>query len=123
VTNGAIAAWKIVDKNGTPALEPGWVSRDMTSPITPVVINGVVFAASSGEFRADNNSMAAAERAFRSKPAVLYALDGANGKALWNSGDAIKSFATGGALSAGGSTVYLTAFDGTLYAFGFPIEH
>jgi hypothetical protein len=123
VTNGAIVAWKIVDKNGVPSLEPGWVSRDMNSPITPVVINGVVFAASSGEFRATDNSMAAAERALRSKPAVLYALDGATGQALWDSGDSIESFATGGALSAGGSTVYLTSFDGTLYAFGFPIEH
>ena len=34
------------------ALEPGWVSRDLVSPLTPLVINGVVFAVSSGEARA-----------------------------------------------------------------------
>jgi hypothetical protein len=122
VKNGAIVAWKVVEQNGAPALEPGWVSRDMISPLPPIVVNGVVFAVSSGEFRAADRSMTAAQRAQKSTPAVLYALDGATGKVLWESGNTITSFARGG-LSAGGSTVYVGTFDGTLYAFGFPIEH
>ncbi len=123
VKDGAILAWKVVEKNGAAALEPGWTSRDLVSPAPPIVVNGVVFALSSGEFRTSDRSMTAAQRAQRSSPAVLYALDGATGKVLWESGNSIKSFAHGGGLSAGGSRVYVGTHDGTLYAFGFPIEH
>jgi outer membrane protein assembly factor BamB len=123
VRNGAIVAWKVVDHNGTPGLEPGWVSRDMTSPLTPIVVNGVIFAVSSGEYRTNDRSVTAAQRKERSAPAVLYALDAATGKEFWNSGNTITSFVHSGGLSAGGSQIYLGTYDGTLYAFGFPIEH
>lgn len=122
-TAGAIAAWKVVEQNGAPALQPGWVSRDLVSPLPPMVINGVVFAVSSGEFRPSDSRVTASQRAERSSRAVLYALDGRTGKEMWNSGNAIGSFVHSGGLSAGGSQVYLGAYDGTLYAFGFPMEH
>ena len=123
VSKGATTAWRVVDKDGAPALEPGWVSRDMVSPLAPAIVNGIVFAVSSGEFRGDDSAVGAAERVRRSSPAVLYALDGATGKVLWESGDAIASFAHGMPLSAGGGYVYLVTHDGTLYSFGFPMEH
>jgi outer membrane protein assembly factor BamB len=123
VTNGAIVAWKVVDQNGAASLESGWVSRDLVSPLTPLVINGVVFAVSSGEVRAKDSKMTAAQRAKASVPAVVYALDGASGKELWNSGKTITSFAHGGGLSGGAGQIYLGTHDGTLYSFGFPIEH
>jgi outer membrane protein assembly factor BamB len=119
----AIMAWKVVAQNGVPALQPGWVSRDMVSPLTPIIVNGVVFAVSSGEFRTNDSRVTAAERVQRSVPAVLYALDAATGKEFWNSGKAIASFVHSGGLSAGGSQIYLGTYDGTLYAFGFPMEH
>ncbi|MBM3725087.1 MAG: hypothetical protein FJW40_06655 [Acidobacteria bacterium] len=103
VTNGAIAAWRVVDKNGVPSLEPAWTSRDLAAPLAPVVIGGVVFAASS-------------------RPAVLYAFDSATGKEFWNSGKTIVGNATGG-LAAGGNRVYVATQDGTQWVFGFPIEH
>ncbi len=123
VKNGAVVAWKLVDRGGSPALEPAWVSRDLVSPLPPIVINGVVFALSSGEFRSNDPNTTAAQRAERSSPAVLYALDGTTGKELWSSGDAIKSFVHSGGLSGGGTRVYVGTHDGTEYAFGFPIEH
>lgn len=123
VKNGAIVAWKLVERNGAPALEPAWVSRDMVSPLPPIIIGGVVFALASGEFRTNDPGVTAAQRAERSSPAVLYALDGATGKVLWNSGDTITSFVHREGLSAGGSRVYVGTHDGTQYAFGFPIEH
>jgi outer membrane protein assembly factor BamB len=123
VTNGAIVAWKVADHNGTPSLEPGWVSRDMTSPLTPIIVNGVIFAVSSGEYRTNDSTVTAAQRKERSVRAVLYALDAATGKELWSSGDTVTSFVHSGGLSAGGSQIYLATHDGTLYAFGFPIEH
>jgi outer membrane protein assembly factor BamB len=104
-TKSAIAAWKLAEQNGAPALESGWVSRDLASPGTPVIVNGVVFALSTGQ-----------------RP-VLYALDAANGKELWNSGNVITSPVRRSALSAGAGQVYFGAHDGTLYSFGFPIEH
>ena len=67
--------------------------------------------------------MSAEQRAERSSPAVLYALDGATGKVLWESGDTITSFAPRNGLSSGGGAVYLSDYDGTLYSFGFPMEH
>ena len=62
-------------------------------------------------------------RAARSGRAVIYALDGATGKELWNSGATITSFARGAALSGGVGQIYLTTYDGAIYAFGFPMEH
>jgi outer membrane protein assembly factor BamB len=123
VKSGAIVAWKVVDQNGAPALQPGWVSRDMVSPLPPAIVNGVIFAVSSGEFRTSDVKITAAQRAQRSSRAILYALDSATGKELWNSGAAITSFVHSGGLAAGGSRVYVSGYDGTQYAFGFPIEH
>jgi outer membrane protein assembly factor BamB len=123
VTHGAIVAWKVADSNGAISIEPGWVSRDLVSPVTPMILNGVVFALSSGEFRSDDRALSLSQRVQRSSPAVLYALDGATGQVLWDSGTTITSFVHSGGLSGGASELYVETFDETLYAFGFPIEH
>jgi outer membrane protein assembly factor BamB len=119
---GSVLAWKVTGSGGAVTLERGWSSRDMVSPMTPMVVNGVVFAVSSGEYRG-KDATTAAQRAQKSAKAVLYALDAKTGKELWNSGSTITSFAHSGGLSAVGGQVYLQTFDGTLYTFGFPIEH
>jgi outer membrane protein assembly factor BamB len=108
VTDGAIVAWKVVDKAGTAGLEPGWVSPNMTAPKTPLIINGVVFALAAGKPNGPH--------------ATLYALDATTGKDVWSSGEAIHSFVSSGGLSAGSTRVYLSTHDGVQYAFGFPIE-
>jgi len=95
----------------------------MVSPLTPIIVNDVIFAVSSGEFRTSDAQITAAQRAQRSSRAMLYALDGATGKELWNSGNTITTFVHSGGLSGGASQMYLGTYDGTLYAFGFPIEH
>jgi outer membrane protein assembly factor BamB len=123
VTNGGIVAYKLVDQGGTPALQPAWASRDMLSPAPPAVVNGVVFAISSGEYGGGDRNMTAQQRAQRSKPAVLYALDAATGKELWSSGTTITSFVRGVGPSAGDRQVYVVTYDGTVYAFGIPLEH
>ena len=123
VTKGAVVAWKLAEQNGTLTLQPGWVSRELVSPLPPTIINGVVFATSSGEFRSNDSKLTAAQRAQRSSRAVLYALDGATGKELWNSGTQITSFTRGAALAGGVGQIYVTTHDGTIYAFGFPMEH
>ena len=120
-TGSTIAAFKVVEQNGNPTLQPAWTSREMMSASTPIVINDVVFALSSGEFRSPG-SLTAQQRAQRSKPAVLYALDGLTGRELWNSGSTITSFAHSGGLSGGFGQVYVETYDSTFYTFGFPIE-
>lgn len=116
VTAGALAAFAVVDENGAPALQPRWVSGDVRSPLTPAVINGVLFAVSGpGAAPAGRAPRAAAST-------VLHALDAATGKPLWNSGTAITAAASGAGPSGGDGQVYVTTVDGTLYAFGTPVE-
>jgi outer membrane protein assembly factor BamB len=112
VTAGTLVAFSVVDQNDAPTLQPQWTSRDLTSPVTPAVVNGVVFALASGEAKGRG----------RSSNAVLYALDAATGKELWTSGTTITSPVRGVGPSAGDSQVYVAASDGTLYAFGMPAE-
>ncbi len=102
-----IVAFKLSDEGGAFKLERAWASRTMLNPITPIIVNGVVFAASAGD---------------RDTPAVLYAIDALTGKDVWNSGNTIKSHIAGSGLSAGGSRVFLSTADGVQYVFGIPLE-
>jgi len=101
-----IVTFKVSDDNGKVALQSGWISRDIASPLPPLVVDGVLFTASAGT---------------RTIPAVLYAIDASNGKDLWNSMRTITTSVRGG-LSAGQGNVYVPGADGTLYAFGFGLE-
>jgi hypothetical protein len=110
IRNGAVIALRVRDANGTFSLEPEWTSADLTSAATPIIVNGVVFALSSGR-------PAAAGRA--GSPAVLFAHDGVSGKALWNSGKSMTASASPGSFWSALSQVYVGADEGTVYAFGF----
>ena len=119
-TNNAVASFQMVEEGGMPALKAGWTSRALQTPLTPIIVNGVVFALSSGEVRDAN--LTAGQRVQRSSKAVLYALDAATGKELWNSGANITSFVSSGGLAAGGGRVYVSGHDGTQYSFAFHME-
>ena len=110
IRNGAVVALRVRDVNGTFSLEPEWTSNDLTSPATPIIVNGVVFALSTGR-------PAAAGRT--GSPAVLFAHDGLSGKAIWNSGKSMTASASPGSFWSALSQVYVGADDGTVYAFGF----
>ena len=101
----AIAAFKVVTTGSVPVVEQVWSSQKMPSPRTPVIVNGVVFALAGGNAGAN---------------AVLYALDPATGKELWNSGTTITSTASAG-MSAGTGQVHVVTSDNTVYAFGIPL--
>lgn len=120
-TRGGIVAFTVVDQGAGFALEQAWRSEKVQAPLAPIVVGGVVFAASSGEFRTAEPVPAEA-RAQKSSSAVLYALDAATGRELWSSGVTIDSFARVG-LTGGGGQVYVVTHDNTLYAFGIPLEH
>ena len=110
IRNGAVVALRVRDASGTYSLEPEWTSGDLTSPATPIIVNGVVFALSTGR-------SAAVGRA--GSPARLFAHDGASGKVLWNSGKSMAAPASAGSFWSALSQVYVGAEDGTVYAFGF----
>jgi hypothetical protein len=103
-SNESITAWRITGQANVPVLQIGWTAA-MASPSPPIVINGVVFAVSN------------------SPTAILRALDAVTGQELWNSGSVMTSAVRHGRLSGSGGQLYLGTSDGTLYAFGFPIEH
>ena len=88
------------------SVQPTWISRNIAAPLTPIVVNGVAFAASGPS----------------NAPAGLYALDGATGKTLWQSENTIVSALSDRSLWAGSGHVFVGTRDGTVYAFGFAME-
>jgi outer membrane protein assembly factor BamB len=115
--NGSIVALKVEEQSGKPALTPVWISRDLTSPMPPVIASGVVFALSAGEF---NRQI---QRPKGSTHATLYALDATTGKELYSSRNLVAAPASLTGLTVANGRVYFGAIDGTFYAFGMYMEH
>ena len=113
VSTGAVIALRLVDKAGALSLAHGWVSHNLSTPATPIIVNGVVFTLSTGLPEGPEG---------QGTPAVLHAYDGATGKRLWNSGKAMTTFASPGSVWSGLGQIYVGTHDGTLYAFGFNDE-
>ena len=110
IRSGAVVALRVAETNGKLSLEPDWTTNDLIDPATPIIVNGVVFALSAGQAPAAGRNASAA---------VLYAYDGASGKALWNSATSMTAPATSGSYWSGLSQIYVGADDGTVYSFGF----
>jgi hypothetical protein len=109
-TSNGIASLKVTGTSGSPSLERGWTAQGLTAPETPIVVNGVVFALSTGR---------SSTPAGRGAAAVLRAYDGATGKDLWNSGKVMTTSASPGSFWSALSQIYVGTNDGTLHAFGF----
>jgi outer membrane protein assembly factor BamB len=123
VMHGAIAAFKVEERNGKWQLTPAWISRDMNRAEPPVVANGIVFAYGNGEDTdqayPDVGLDDVAERRIPgSTRAVLYALDAETGKELWSSGDQIASWNHWSGVTVANGRIYIGTFDGILYCFG-----
>jgi outer membrane protein assembly factor BamB len=124
--HGSITAFRVEMQNGKPILSPAWISRDLNVPEPPIIANGVVFALSSGEdvHQADaaGNSMNTKERLRASTHSVLYAFDSETGKELFSSGDTIASFTHFGGIALSNGRIFVSTFDGFVYAFGLKSE-
>ena len=107
-------------------MSPAWISRDLDVPEPPIVANGVVYALSSGEdvrqADAKGAGLNTVERVRGSGKAVLYAFDAFTGKQLFSSGDAIASFTHFGGIALSNGRVFVTTYDGFVYAFGLQHE-
>jgi outer membrane protein assembly factor BamB len=106
VSTGAILGVKLAHQGGKFSVQPAWISQNIAAPLTPIVVNGVAFAASAPA----------------NGPAALYALHGASGKPFWNSEKTITSQLSGRSLWVGSGHVFVGTRDGTVYAFGFAME-
>jgi outer membrane protein assembly factor BamB len=82
------------------------MSENISVPLTPNVVNGVVIAVSG---------------AANGRP-TLYALNGTTGRTLWQSGSAMRSPVSGRSFWVGSGHVLIGTRDGTVYAFGFDME-
>ena len=105
-----MVALKLAETGGSLSLEPGWTSHNLTAPATPIIVNGVVFALSTGR---------PAPRQGKGTPAVLLRVRRRHGKPLWNSEKAMTTFASPGSFWSAMGQMYVGTHDGTLYAFGF----
>src|SRR4030095_6397776 len=122
-TMTTVTAMKVVTTDGAPALQAGWTSRQMRTPLSPVIVNGVAFVVASGEAAPrPGAAVDAVDGARQSMPAVLYALDATSGRERWSGGNTITSFVHGPAVWPGIGQVHVATFDSTVYAFGFPLE-
>jgi outer membrane protein assembly factor BamB len=124
VVKGAVAAFRVEEKNGSLQLTPAWISRNINQADAVVIANGVVFGFGNGEDAAQASvdiGLAynkAANRIARSTHAELHAFDARTGQELWSSGTQIASFNHFTSLSVANGRVYIGTFDGMLYAFG-----
>ena len=121
-SHGSIMAFRVEMKEKIPVLAQAWISRDLNVPEPPIVANGVVYALSSGEdvrqADAKGAGLNTVERLRGSGKAILYAFDAFTGKELYSSGDTIASFTHFGGIAISNGRVFVTTYDGFVYAFG-----
>jgi outer membrane protein assembly factor BamB len=124
--HGSVMAFRVELKQGAAALSPAWMSHDLNVPEPPIVAGGVVFVLSSGEdvqqVEASGIAHGTAARLAGSAKATLYALDAETGKELFNSGDTLGSFTHFGGIAVSNGRIFVTTWDGSVYAFGLKNE-
>jgi len=129
--HGSIVALQVVldPQTRAPHLRPAWISPDIDLPDSPVVANGVVFVAATGENPQQvklhptskdwkENLLTTGERASGTHPQVLFALDAKTGNVLYTSANAMKSWNHFGGLAIDDGKIYAVDHDSRLYCFG-----
>ena len=123
-SHGSVVAFKVEDRNGSPALVPQWVSSDILTPASPATTNGLVFVLSSGESprlaKENGKPYSVGEREKMASHAILYVLDGATGKQIFSSGNDANTFSHASGVAIANGRVYFTTHDSTVYSYGFP---
>ena len=128
---GGVAVLKVDDSGAKWKLTPAWTYGDIDQGDEAVYANGVLFVNGAGEdtyqqspdIAYDETPRAPGQgqsggRIANSRHATIYALDAANGKLLWSSGDQIASWNHGSGMTAVNGKAYIGTFDGYFYCFG-----
>jgi len=113
--NGSIVAFKVEESNGKTVLTQAWVSKDISSPLPPVIASGLVFVLSAGDYAKDDKPKGGTR-------AVLYALDGATGKEMYSTGKQVTAPGSLTGVTVANGRVYFATTDNTLWAFGVFLE-
>ena len=115
--SGSVMGFQLGLDGGKPTLLPMWMSRSMSVPEPPVVVNGMVFALSSGE-NTRQHPLTPQERTSQVGNAILYAYDATTGKELYSSNQLIDSWSHFGGLAIAGGRIYLVTYQNRVYSFG-----
>ena len=123
---GSVIAFRVEDRGGKPTLVKAWTSREMQSPAPVATANGLVFALSSGESsrsaKEDGKPYSVAEAQKMASKAVLYVLDAATGKELYNTGSLAATFSHNSGVTVANRRIYFTTHDNMVYCLGFLAE-
>ncbi len=119
--DGSVMAFRVEKKDGKPSLTPAWNSLNMKVPTPSIYANGMIFVVADGDDPAQitpsGSQYSIADRIGRASHSTLYVLDAATGKALFSSGDTMRSFSHFSSIALAGGRIYVPTFDGTLYCF------
>jgi hypothetical protein len=105
-------AFRVEKKDGKPSLTPAWNSVNMKVPTPSIYANGMIFVVADGDDPAQitpsGSQYSIAERIGRASHSTLYVLDAATGRALFSSGDTMRSFShfSGIAVAGGGRAAH-----------------
>jgi len=113
--HGSLVAFKVEDNGEKMVLTPAWASRDMNSPLPPVITSGVVFALAAGEYGKDGHPQG-------SSHATLYAFDAATGKEKYSTGNQVTAPGNLTGVAVANGRVFFSTTDSTLYGFGVYME-
>ena len=94
------------------------MSHDIHTPDPPVVANGVVYALDAGKTIMETRAKAKPGSSLPAAHAILYAFDAETGQQLYSSDNAIDSWTHFSEPVVAGGKVYISTWDGRVYAFG-----
>ena len=115
--SGSVLGFQLGVENGKPVLLPKWMSRSMSVPEPPVIVNGMVFCISSGE-QTQQHPLTPQERTSWVSHAILYAFDTSTRKELYSSNQLIDGWSHFGGLAVAGGRIYAVTYQNRVYSFG-----
>ena len=123
VKSGSVMAFKVVSaKDGSPTLQPAWISQDIVVPDPVAIAGGIAFVVGTGENpqqvqNGDIHKLLHNREDRNTGHATLYALDARTGRELWSSGNTMTGWTHFSGLAVGDGKVFATTHDGAVYAF------
>ncbi len=123
IKSGSVMAFQVVSaKDGSPTLQPAWISQDIAVPDPVAIAGGVAFVVGTGESpqqvqNGDINKILHNREDLNTGHAVLLALDARTGRQLWSSVNTMTGWTHFSGLAVGDGKVFATTHDGAVYAF------